>query len=129
MRNAGRKLSKQAEYNRTWRAKNPMKYAYHNLRSNSKRRKKECTITFEDFVEFCHEYDYIQKKGIHKDSYTIDRDDETKGYVKGNMVARPNSENVKKYHKYVKFIERSEFNEPLFKVVDRVVAEQGDCPF
>ena len=80
-----------------WRKNNPIKYAYQTLKDNAKRRGKEFDLTLEYFTEFCYKYQYIQNKGITKNSYTIDRISEEKGYVKNNIQIKTNSNNIKKY--------------------------------
>lgn len=78
----------------------PIKVAYRTLKSNAKRRGKEFTITLEYFKKFATKVDYIAKKGITAESYHVDRIDENKGYVPGNLAVLTNSENVKKYLKW-----------------------------
>lgn len=70
---------------REWRKQNPMRASYLNLKSNSKRRGKDFTLTYEEFTEFCRETKYIQGKGKSLDSYTIDRIDNDKGYTIDNI--------------------------------------------
>ena len=93
--------------------KNPMKLAYRSLRGHAKERGKEFSITFEEFKQFCVKSDYITKRGIGKHSYHIDRIEETKGYVAGNLQLLTNSENIKKY---IRFIGISEDCSKVFKV-------------
>ena len=81
---------------REWRRKNPEKYAYHNLKSNSKRRGILFELSFEEFKEFCFKTEYIQGKGKTKDSYSIDRKDSSKGYTKNNIQILTLSENSRK---------------------------------
>ncbi len=80
-----------------YRADNPVKSAYQNLRTSSKKRGKEFSLTFEEFEQFCVESEYIKGKGIFVNSLHVDRIDETKGYVTGNIQVLPNGKNVKKY--------------------------------
>lgn len=79
-----------------WRKEHPIEYAYQKLRGNAKRRGKEFTITLEDFKKFCYETEYIMRKGRTKISYSIDRIDDNKGYVPGNLQPLTVSENSKK---------------------------------
>jgi len=76
-----------------------MKYAYYNLRSNAKHRGKEFDLTFEQFKKFAIETDYFVGKGKKKDSYSIDRIDNNKGYTLDNIQIMTLSENSKKYTK------------------------------
>jgi hypothetical protein len=79
---------------RIYRAKYPMKAAYQNLRSNAKRRRKEFSITFEDFALFCQRTQYITYKGKKKDSYSIDRPKNHLGYTLDNMSILTLSQNT-----------------------------------
>lgn len=81
---------------REWRTKNPERAAYLNLKSNSKRRGKEFTLTFEYFLEFGIKTNYFTGKGRSKHSYTIDRIDDTKGYTDDTIQVLELSDNVKK---------------------------------
>ena len=78
-----------------------MKAAYCNLKANAKRRGKEFSLTFEQFRDFAIKTDYHQKKGVEKESFHIDRIDEEKGYSIDNIQVLTNSQNVKKYVKYI----------------------------
>lgn len=82
------------------RDKDPVKLSFQNLRKNARRRGKEFTLTLEQFREFCIKHPYIQGKGRTKDSYHIDRIDETKGYSIDNIQILTNAENFKKYVDY-----------------------------
>lgn len=82
-----------------WREKYPMKAVFQTLRHNATRRGKVFTITFEYFKQFCYETDYIAGKGRRKKSYTIDRIDNSKGYVPGNIQMLTKSENSRKSSK------------------------------
>lgn len=105
-----------SEKSRRYRAKNPIRYAYHNLKSNSKRRGKEFDLTFEQFKEFCYKTNYIQGKGITKDSYSIDRKDNDKGYTIDNIRILTVSENSKKGNKQLVFDWDYEERRGYFKV-------------
>lgn len=85
---------------RNWRKNNPEKYCYQTLRNNAKRRGKEFDLTFDQFLNFATKTDYILGKGRTRESFHIDRIDETKGYTLNNIQVLTNSENVKKYLRY-----------------------------
>lgn len=85
---------------RRLKEKDPVRYAYLNLRKNAKRRKKNFDITIEEFREWCIKTDYIRGKGKKSDSYHIDRIDETKGYSIDNIQVLTNAENYRKYLDY-----------------------------
>jgi hypothetical protein len=78
------------------RQRNPIRYAYNNLKANAKRRGKEFTLTLSEFTYFCIQYDYIQGKGKTKTSFSIDRMENDKGYTKDNIRILTLSDNSKK---------------------------------
>lgn len=82
---------------RKYRKNNPLRAAYSNLKSNAKRRGKFFDLTFEQFKNFSIKTEYHIKAGIFKESYHIDRIDETKGYSIDNIHILPNHKNIKKY--------------------------------
>lgn len=79
-----------------WRNKNPVRYAYNNLKHNAKKRGKEFDLTYEEFERFCVKTDYMMGKGRTAESYHIDRVDESKGYTITNITLLTNSQNMKK---------------------------------
>lgn len=82
---------------RKYRANNPYRAAYSALKHNARRRGKEFGLSFEEFKEFAVRVDLLQGAGITRDSYHVDRIDETKGYVVGNLQKLTNSQNIRKY--------------------------------
>lgn len=83
-----------------YKRRNPLRYAYTNLRSNAKRRGKEFFISFDYFKDFCIKTKILLGRGIKADSYHIDRINEDKGYIEGNLQVLTNIENLKKYREY-----------------------------
>jgi cobalamin biosynthesis protein CobT len=83
-----------------WRFKHPVEYAYSNLKNRAKQRGIPFEISLQDFKSFCHKTQYIAGKGRTANSLSVDRIDQSKGYVKGNLQALTLSENVKKYVSY-----------------------------
>ncbi|GAA4353095.1 hypothetical protein GCM10023185_13380 [Hymenobacter saemangeumensis] len=75
---------------------NPLKAAFRYLKGNAKRRKKDFSLTLEQFAQFCIETTYLDKKGRTATSFTIDRIDPTQGYHIWNIQALENRENVLK---------------------------------
>jgi len=73
----------------------PLRYIYHNLKGNAKRREKEFTLTFEEFSEFCRKTGYDKLRGKTALSLSIDRKDPCLGYSKGNIRAITLSDNSK----------------------------------
>lgn len=81
---------------RKWRADNPLKAAYNALRDNAKRRGKEFDLTLKQFEKFCIKTEYLIGKGKKKESYSIDRKDDNKGYTLSNIRILTLSENTLK---------------------------------
>lgn len=107
--------------------RDPERYFYGVLKRNAKRRGHEFNLTLDEFRKFCLRTEYINKKGIKRNSLTIDRIDETKGYRADNIQVLKNHENVKKY---VKWISRDQHGKSEFKTFKKVdETKQGDCPF
>jgi hypothetical protein len=88
---------------RKYRKQNPMKAAFQNLRQNAKRRGHDFNLTFNEFEYFAIKTDYIAGKGIMKESYSIDRIDNEKGYQLGNIQILTNSQNAKKHTKKLEY--------------------------
>lgn len=76
--------------------RDPVAFAYRKLKSNAKLRGKTFTITIDDFRAFCQKLPYMVGKGRTKDSYHIDRIDNSKGYEPGNLQLLTNAENRRK---------------------------------
>lgn len=74
------------------------RYAYQTLKDNAKRRNIEFTISFEYFKKFCIKTNYIGKKGITAESYTVDRKKNHLGYIPGNLQILTLRDNVLKRH-------------------------------
>jgi hypothetical protein len=69
-----------------------MKAAYQTLVYNTTRRGIYCDLTYEEFVEFCYEYEYMKGRGRSSRSYTVARieeDDPLPGYTRGNLRVLP----------------------------------------
>jgi len=108
-----------------YRKNNPIKAAYQSLRSGAKRRGKAFNLTFEQFKTFVVKTEYMKNKGTRSESYHIDRIDETKGYTIDNIQIMTNSENVRKYYKFVERIN----NKPVFSIGISKPVLQNNCPF
>ena len=80
---------------------NPVRIAYTSLKQHAKERGKEFSLTMDQFSEFCAKSNYLNCKGVEKNSYHIDRIDESKGYEIGNIQLLTNTENIRKYIKFV----------------------------
>lgn len=106
----------------------PIRMSYWTLKGNATRRGKEFKLTLEEFKKFCIETNYINKKGISKNAYHIDRINEDKGYTIDNIQLLTNSENVTKYKKWV---DNDRDGTPIFTTVTvkKVEYNEDDCPF
>lgn len=98
-------LAKQGKYcytcaNKRWQKANPEKHIFNTLKNNAKRRGKVFELTFDDFMEFCVDTDYLAQKGIFKHSLHIYRKIEWLGYTKNNIQALENTKNIKKHLAY-----------------------------
>lgn len=83
-------------HKRQWRANNPLKSAYANLRDKAIHRGKGLELTYKEFVDFCNGNDYMEKKGKHPGCLHIDRIDHRKPYRRDNIQVLTIEENGKK---------------------------------
>jgi hypothetical protein len=84
------------------RLANPVKYAFYCRRNTAKQRGIFWDLTIDQFREFCHESEYMDKKGKTIGSFDIDRiiEGKTPGYTKSNIQLLEKVENIRKYKKY-----------------------------
>jgi hypothetical protein len=83
-------------HQRAWRAAQPMRAAYADLRDSAAARGIEFSLSFEDFERFAIASDYLRRKGPFADSLTVDRIDNLQGYVPGNIQALTRAANSRK---------------------------------
>ena len=88
---------------RNYKNRYPEKYAYQVLKNNAKRRGKTFKLTFEQFLEFAIQTNYMDKKGRTFFGLHIDRIDEAVGYEISNIQVLTNTENIKKFHNSKKY--------------------------
>lgn len=86
-----------------YRKKHPIRSAYLNLKANSKRRGIEFTLTLDQFNDFCFVTEYVAGKGRSRDSFTIDRIDNSRGYTVDNIQVMTKSANSSKGKKILVF--------------------------
>jgi hypothetical protein len=77
-----------------------MRAAYATLRDHARERGIEFTIGFPEFEEFARQSDYLGQKGLGGDCLTVDRIDNLRGYVSGNIQPMTRSENSVKRCKF-----------------------------
>lgn len=78
--------------------KNPIKYTFHQKRGRAKERGIEWNLTLDEFIQFCEENDYMNKKGRTASAASIDRIKSHIGYEVGNIQILSLSANSKKMH-------------------------------
>lgn len=78
------------------RAKDPIRAAYNNKKSDAKRRGITFTITLAYFRRFCYKYKFIKNMGRTSHSYSVDRIKNHLGYIPGNIQVLTISQNASK---------------------------------
>ena len=78
------------EYNQQWRQRNPIRYLLNQVRYRARKAGYECDLTVDDLEvpEVCPVFGiplHYTAGGRTKNSYSLDRVDNSKGYVKGNV--------------------------------------------
>ena len=115
---------------RRYRERNPVAYAYSNLKQNARRRGKDFSLTLAEFEEFCTATNYLKGSGRSATCYHVDRIDETKGYSRDNIQLLTNAENSRKY---VRFTYHYNFEEGQMEfdtsVNVKAPISDNDCPF
>ncbi len=81
---------------RLWRARNPMRDAFNNLRNSANKRRIGFALTFEEFQLICNTTGYLKQRGSRASSLQIDRVDNLRGYEVGNISVISCSENTAK---------------------------------
>lgn len=77
-----------------------MQNAFARLRDHAAERGIEFTISFEEFERFATETNYVTRTGNERESLTVDRKDNLKGYIPGNIRALTRAENTAKRNKH-----------------------------
>ena len=98
-------------HHQQWRMKNPVRAAWLNLRHHAAQRRKEFTLTFDEFVAFTSLNSYLDDKGNTRLALHLDRKDNSLGYTASNIQVLTCSENVIKENdrkKYVKYFQELE---------------------
>lgn len=84
------------EYN-SRKAKDIYRWSYDTHKKNAKRRGIPWRLSFKNFKAFAIKTELLLGSGRTKESLSIDRKDQTKGYTKNNIQVMTVSDNVKKY--------------------------------
>lgn len=114
---------------RNCRNNNPAKYAYSNLKTNSKRRNILFELSFEQFLIFCRETRYLQGVGKTKDSFSIDRIDPRQGYHILNICILPLSENSSKGKKLLVYDWMNKYAKVIDVYREYLDSQEIDNPF
>lgn len=77
---------------------NLLGYTYDIIKQNAKRRGHEFTISREYFKKWCEDNNYLELKGKHAGSASIDRIISSKGYVEGNLQILTLANNTYKHN-------------------------------
>lgn len=83
-------------YKMLWRFNNPLHAAFDDLRSSARKRRKEFTLTLEQFTALVAPTRYMDEKGKERHCLHIDRIDVTLGYTFENLQVITCTENVLK---------------------------------
>lgn len=78
------------------KANDPVGYFFDISKQNAKNRGLEFSITKEYFKSLVDQTDYLKRGGMSNSSLTLDRIDNSKGYVKGNVQVITFEENREK---------------------------------
>jgi hypothetical protein len=95
-RKSGRSLHCYTCRQRRNRSNNPIVVAFHNIKNRARQRGKEFLLTIDEFTEFCLQTNYIELKGRKATDYSIDRKNDDKGYIAGNLQLLTISDNSRK---------------------------------
>lgn len=106
------------------RMKDPIKYAFYCKRHRAKERGIFWDLTLDEWREFCHETEYMNKKGRTIGSFDVDRivEGKTPGYTKTNIQILEKVKNIKKYKKY------DQQSKKAVEVIEIIFPEE-DLPF
>lgn len=83
---------------RLYRANNPARDAYRQIKERAQRRNQIFELTFEEFLEVIEGTEYLSRRGTGLDELHLDRIKVHRGYVKGNIRVITCAENLRKQH-------------------------------
>jgi len=94
-RRSDRRICSKCEM-RKWRSTRRLQAAFATLRDHARARGIEFALDFQDFAQFAAGCLYAEKTGIHAQCVTVDRIDNLRGYVPGNIQPLSRAENSRK---------------------------------
>jgi hypothetical protein len=121
------------EYKRKWKANNYELTMYDNAKHRARRKGLEFTIDMSDLIipEMCPILEIPIKMnvgGVQHDSPSLDRIDNNRGYIKGNIMIISNLANVMKSYasayqliKFAKWVLKTYNEEQALKELDRAI--------
>lgn len=83
-------------HQRAWRERRPMQAAYATLRDHARGRRIEFAIPFAYFSRFASRTRYVERTGLYAWCLTVDRIDNLRGYVPGNIQPLTRAANSEK---------------------------------
>lgn len=83
---------------RLFRANNPAKEAYRQIKDRAQRRNQIFELTFDEFLEAIEGTEYLTRRGTGIHELHLDREKVHLGYVKGNVKVITAAENLRKLH-------------------------------
>lgn len=101
-REKNRSLCSSCRYKKR-KEKDLYKWSYETLKRNSKRRGIHFSLTFQQFVYFCVKTEILLGRGRTSSSYSIDREDQTRGYSINNIRKLTVSENSRLARKILRY--------------------------
>jgi len=113
--------------NRRWAQRNPLRYAYGNLRRRARQRGHAFELTFEQYRQFAVQTGYDQLKGKHGKSLSIDRIDPSRGYRMNNIRAVTLSENSRLKYSSMPGWMKEEYEKELAKTSHEIDIPAHDC--
>lgn len=81
---------------RLYRANNPAREAYRQIKDRAERRNQIFNLTFDQFLEVIEGTEYLARRGRGIDELHLDREKVELGYVKGNLKVITCAENLRK---------------------------------
>lgn len=78
---------------RLYRLRHDDRYAYYNLRASARRRKIPFILSRSEFLQFCEDTNYLERRGVGGDALTIDRIDPDRPYCIDNLRVLTHADN------------------------------------